>query len=59
MPEPPAQPDAQQLADKALADCEGSKDDALLLLAYLLINARRGMCSGFLRLGPPNARSES
>ncbi|NUB13810.1 hypothetical protein GAY28_14545 [Azospirillum brasilense] len=46
------QHDAQQVATQALADCEGSKDDALLLLAHLLINARRGMCSGFQRLGP-------
>ncbi|MFC5358045.1 hypothetical protein [Azospirillum himalayense] len=48
----PGQHDAQQVAAQALADCEGSKDDALLLLAHLLINARRGMCSGFQRLGP-------
>ncbi|MBK4723570.1 hypothetical protein JJL56_32535 [Azospirillum sp. YIM DDC1] len=53
----PDQHDAQLVADKVLADCEGSKDDALLLLAQLLINARRGMCAGFLRLGPPNTRS--
>ncbi|TWA76864.1 hypothetical protein FBZ83_1175 [Azospirillum brasilense] len=51
MPEPATQPDAQAVADKALADCEGSKDDALLLLAHLLINACRGMCSGFQRIG--------
>jgi len=50
------QHDAQQVATQALADCEGSKDDALLLLAYLLINARRGMCSGFYRLGLPERR---
>ncbi|WP_172428524.1 hypothetical protein [Azospirillum brasilense] len=43
----PDQHDAQQVATQALVDCEGSKDDALLLLAHLLINARRGMCSGF------------
>ncbi|CCD01046.1 hypothetical protein FBZ85_1102 [Azospirillum brasilense] len=35
------QRDDQQVATQALADCEGSKDDALLLLAYLLTNARR------------------
>ncbi|OYD83632.1 hypothetical protein [Azospirillum brasilense] len=46
-----AQPDAQAIATQALADCEGSKDDALLLLAYLRINARRGMSAGHLRLG--------
>ncbi|GAA4247548.1 hypothetical protein GBZ26_11255 [Azospirillum formosense] len=57
MPEPPLQPDAQQVADKALADCGGERDAALLLLAHLLINARRGMSPGFLRLGPPNTRS--
>lgn len=45
------QRDDQQVATQALADCEGSKDDALLLLAYLLTNARRGMCFGFRRLG--------
>ncbi|CAO3445695.1 hypothetical protein [Azospirillum argentinense] len=53
----PAQPDARQVATQALADCEGSKDDALLLLAHLLIQTRRGMSPGFLRLGPPNTRS--
>ncbi|UKJ74467.1 hypothetical protein [Azospirillum brasilense] len=47
----------QQVATQALADCEGSKDDALLLLAHLLVNARRGMCSGFQQLGPPVRRS--
>ncbi|MGY0793071.1 hypothetical protein [Azospirillum argentinense] len=50
------QHDAQQVATQALADCEGSKDDALLLLAHLLINARRGMCSGFQRLGQTPSR---
>lgn len=49
----PAQPDAQQVADKALADCGGNEAAARLLLALLLIQARRGMCPGFLRLGPP------
>ncbi len=45
------QHDAQQIADKALADCGGNEPAARILLAHLLINARRGMCSGFQRLG--------
>ncbi|OYD80932.1 hypothetical protein CHT98_28450 (plasmid) [Azospirillum brasilense] len=57
MPEPPLQPNAQQVAAQALADCGGDRDAAILLLAHLLIQTRRGMCPGFLRLGPPNARS--
>ncbi|CAO3453833.1 hypothetical protein [Azospirillum argentinense] len=57
MPEPPAQPDAQQVADKALTDCGGNEAAARLLLALLLIQSRRGMSPGFLRLGPPNTRS--
>ncbi|WP_175426633.1 hypothetical protein [Azospirillum brasilense] len=51
MPEPPLQPDAQQVAAQALADCGGNEAAARLLLAHLLINARRGTCPGFLRLG--------
>lgn len=49
-----AQPDAQQVADKALEDCGGDEAAARLLLAHLLTQVRRGMCPGFLRIGPPD-----
>ena len=45
-------PDPRRIADKALEDCGGDRDAALLLLAHLLVNARRGVSPGFLRLGP-------
>ncbi|TWA87143.1 hypothetical protein FBZ83_1015 [Azospirillum brasilense] len=51
MPEAPAQPDAQAVADKALADCGGNEAAARLLLAHQLLVARRGMVTGHLRLG--------
>ena len=47
----PDQPTAEQLAAQAIADCGGDRDAALLLLAHLLVNARRGLSPGFLRLG--------
>ena len=53
MLEPPAQPDAQAVADKALADCCGDEAAARLLLAHQLIVAARSISSGYPRLGPP------
>ncbi|AWJ82686.1 hypothetical protein TSH58p_03620 [Azospirillum sp. TSH58] len=47
----PGQHDAQQVADKALADCGGDEAAARLLLAHQLIVARQGMSTGHLRLG--------
>lgn len=37
---------------RVLADCNGDKDAALLLLAHLLINALRAASAGHLRLPP-------
>ncbi|WP_200478988.1 hypothetical protein [Azospirillum brasilense] len=52
MPEAPAQPDAQAVADKALADCGGNEAAARLLLAHQLIAAARSISSGYPRFGP-------
>ncbi|WP_175429980.1 hypothetical protein [Azospirillum argentinense] len=49
----PAPPDAQQVADKALADCGGNEAAARLLLAHQLIAAARSISSGYPRLGSP------
>lgn len=42
----------QAHAARALVDCGGDKDAALLLLAHLLVNALRGSSAGMLRLPP-------
>lgn len=44
---------AEQEVQQALDACGGNADAALLLLAHTLVNARRAMCGGFLRLGQP------
>ena len=46
-------PAAQVRAAKALADCGGDRDAALLLLATLLEAALIGTSAGLLRLSPP------
>ncbi|MBP2291055.1 hypothetical protein [Azospirillum rugosum] len=53
---PPDRPDAQQIADKALADSGGDEAAARLLLAHQLAEAARAMSSGFSRLGQPERR---
>ncbi len=55
MPDGPSQ--AEQEVQQALEACDGDRDAALLLLAHTLVNARRAMCSGFLRLGQPEPKS--
>jgi len=45
-------PGAEARRDKALADCGGNAEAALLLLALLLEAALRGTCAGHLRLPP-------
>lgn len=49
---PDAASPAEARVAQALADCDGDKDAALLLLAHLLVNAQRGMSAGMLRLPP-------
>ncbi|WP_174450062.1 hypothetical protein [Azospirillum baldaniorum] len=50
------QHDAQQVADKALADCGGNGAAARLLLAHQLIVAARSISRGFPRFGPAGRR---
>lgn len=50
---------AEQVVERTLADCGGNAAAALLLLAHLLIAARRGLTAGFLRLPPCFERKES
>lgn len=52
MTEPATNPAAQARVGKALADCDGDKDAALLLLAHLLESALPGVSAGMLRLPP-------
>ncbi|MBP2233498.1 hypothetical protein J2847_006839 [Azospirillum agricola] len=47
---------AELEVERALADCDGNKDAALLLLAHLLVNAKRGLSAGHLRLPPADRR---
>ncbi|MGF7178189.1 hypothetical protein [Azospirillum doebereinerae] len=47
---------AEEAVTRTLADCEGNRDAALLVLAHSLINARRGLSAGLLRLLPADRR---
>lgn len=47
-------PAAEARRDKALAECGGNAQAALLLLALLLEAALRGTSAGHLRLPPPS-----
>lgn len=44
---------AEEVVQRTLADCEGDREAALLLLAHTLVNARRGICHGFLHQRQP------
>jgi hypothetical protein len=55
MPDTPSP--AEQEVQQALDACGGDRDAALLLLAHTLINARRAICGGFLRLGQSEPRT--
>lgn len=50
MPDSPSP--AEQEVQQALDACGGNAHAALLLLAHLLCNARRGLSAGLLRLPP-------
>lgn len=51
---PDLMPAAEARREKALADCGGNTQAALLLLALLLEAALRGTTAGHLRLPPPS-----